>query len=315
MISLKGFFLYALKKTLFKNFKIKSGLTEKQVESDVATYLSWISPPGRLPYRLLDIDEQLTGADKKLDLVMPVYMQFKVSHGLKPLNSVISSFLPNTPLQMIRKYRRDRDFSDTPTLYFKLRDLASNATDFQHNILLKLRSINSVHAFYVAPLSLDRDDYFKLLCGSAVRTMEDPFLHRSMAIHDASWVSYIGMIPFLRAHVSIPPMEKVSHSDHYYSFSQTGDEIVFHSPSEVSGIHRLSDELKIIVKSIINNPYVWLNTNEYVYQLYEAFSLPNDQDSNRLPLERLQQFGHYLYQTFDIRQFLFLSSKELLSIR
>ena len=296
---------------MLKSFKIKSGLTEKQIESDVATYLSWISPSGGLPYRLLDIDEQLTGADKKLNLVIPVYMQFKVAHGLMPLTS--SVFLPSfgNPLQEIRRYRKDKDLADAPTLYFKLRDKAKTAEDLQHNILLKLRSISRVEAFYVAPLMLDKDEYYNELCAPSVRPMYDPFFHSRIAIHDASWVSYIGMVPFLRAHVSIPPMDRVEDSNHYYSFSTTGDDIAFHSPNDLFGVHRLSDELKRILGTSLNNPYAWLDVEECMIELNRAFSLTDEVVSNRLPLERLQEFGRRLYETYDIRQFLFLSNKEL----
>jgi hypothetical protein len=46
------------------SFKLDSELSEMQIEADIATYFGWISPIGNsAPFRLLDIDEQITGAD------------------------------------------------------------------------------------------------------------------------------------------------------------------------------------------------------------------------------------------------------------
>ncbi|MFS8054246.1 hypothetical protein QD357_15545 [Rhizobium sp. BR 317] len=47
------------------SYLLKSQLSEKQIEADVSFYLGWCS--NEMPFRLLDIDEQETGADKLFD--------------------------------------------------------------------------------------------------------------------------------------------------------------------------------------------------------------------------------------------------------
>src|SRR6187397_1695143 len=108
-------------------FKLDSELSEKQIEADVSNYFGWISPNHRkLPYRLLDINEQQTGADKQFDCVIPIYMQFKVSDGLTKISDykIIRKISGSSSLQRIRKFRYDEDLYDNPTLYFKLREKA-----------------------------------------------------------------------------------------------------------------------------------------------------------------------------------------------
>ena len=69
------------------NYQIKSNLSEKQIEADIASYFGWISRNS--PFRLLDIDEQLTGSDKKFyNSGFSFFMQFKVSNGLEPISKV-----------------------------------------------------------------------------------------------------------------------------------------------------------------------------------------------------------------------------------
>lgn len=85
----------------------KTSLTERQIESDVAAYLAWCSIGA--PFRLLDVNEQLTGADRLCDAVMTVYLQFKKSQGLDPLpNIVLKSRANESALQEIRRFRRPK---------------------------------------------------------------------------------------------------------------------------------------------------------------------------------------------------------------
>jgi hypothetical protein len=233
-------------------------------------------------------------------------MQFKVSQGLKPAGSFSFGNI-FSPLQQIRQYRRAHALADNPTLYFKLRDKAKTAEEYQHNVLLKLNSSGFARGFYVAPLSLDKDEHYKILCGPATRTLDDPFILRHLTINDRSWISYIGMIPFLRAHITIPPMERITDAEHHYSYSATGDEIAFHSPSRIFGVSRFSDTLQYIMK----NPY-WLTVNDCLSALRSEFGWFENETSNNNenPLVRLQTFGRQLYNKIDIRQILLFTSKE-----
>lgn len=134
-------------------YKIKANLSEKQIESDVSSFFGWISKGS--PYRLLDIDEQLTGADKKFyDSGFAFFMQFKVSKGLEPASKITPSTRRNrSPLESVGEFRQRHGLEDDPTLYFGLRAMAKNATDFQHNILMEYANQPCSQAFYVPMLT------------------------------------------------------------------------------------------------------------------------------------------------------------------
>ena len=302
---------------MLKGYKLKSELSEKQIEADVATYLGWISAPGKLPFRLLDIDEQLTGADKNLNMVIPIYMQFKVSQGLKPLNSPLKiPFFNLDPLQRIRRFRKDLELSDNPSLYFKLRDMANGATEFQHNILMKLNSSGNSLGFYVSPLTLKKKEYSELLYASSDRFLYYPFIDRTTAVYQRGWMSYLGLVPFLRGHISIMPHEKVQTSNHYYSFSQTGSEIGWHSPQFFDTASRLSDRLRYILSAAFRSLNAWEYIENYATEMRSNIDfIPSDMvpaNNNLPPLEQIRQLGRIIYSLFSIRQILLLADGEVL---
>ena len=300
---------------MLKGFKIKSELSEKQIEADVSAYLGWITPIGRSsPFRLIDIDEEVTGADKRIDLVIPMYLQFKVSEGLKPLNSKFNlSLLPFTPLQKIRRFRKRLQLKDNPTLYFKLRIKARTATEFQHNILLRLNGIENVSAFYVAPLELEKTKYENRLYSSMKRFSYRPFEDRIISIHQNNWLSQLGFVPFLRGHISIFPHEKVNTSKHHYSFDQTGCEIGWHSPDYYKQNLQLSSTIKNIFDNATSNKYYWQNPKEYlevIQSKFDFFSTDKNSNNDFKQLEEIQRFGQELYQRYEIRQFLITTTYE-----
>lgn len=213
-------------------YHIDSSLTEKQIEADVASYLGWCSKD--LPFRLLDVNEQETGADKLSDITVPIYIQFKKSHGLKPLHLVgIKSRKNESPLQSIRRFRSRHGLADNPSLYFQLRAKADGATDFQHNILYAHHRPQKSYAVYVAPLILDLKKYYNELC-EGPRYLDDPWAWREGRLLTSwgpgVWLSRYGLQPFLRRHISIAPHQKVTTHNHYYAFSESGDEVSWHSP-------------------------------------------------------------------------------------
>lgn len=120
------------------NYQLNSNLSEKQVEADVASYFGWMSKGS--PFRLLDIDEKITGADKKFyDAGFSYFMQFKTSKGLIPLSELPASNRKNmSKLEDIRIFRGRNHLDDKPILYFGLRRMAKNASDYQHNILMTM---------------------------------------------------------------------------------------------------------------------------------------------------------------------------------
>src|SRR4051794_27372127 len=116
-------------------YKLKeSSLSEDQIEADVASFLGYVTPQWSSRLRLIAVNEQITGADKLFNRFLPLYLQFKVSEGLVPLSRK-PFFSSPFPLQKIRLYRFNNHLSGDPILYFRLREKAKTAVDFQHNQL------------------------------------------------------------------------------------------------------------------------------------------------------------------------------------
>ncbi len=246
-------------------YKLYSNLSENQIESDVASFLGYITPFWSTRFRLLSVNEQLTGADKLFDRFVPIYLQFKVSEGLKPVSALEFPNL-NFPLQRIRKFRNQNKLSGDPILYFKLRDKAKTAADFQHNILLSLHKPPKQFAFYVAPLTLDIGEYNELLKVPFFERLIiiDPFRFHPSEIYRGAVKQSLGAIPFLRAHVSIPPIEAVDDSNHHYSFSKNGADIVWHRGIKQDGDLRLSTQIARVYNLAYNNDQVAVTREEYL---------------------------------------------------
>ncbi len=105
------------------SYVIEGDLTEDQIEADVAQYPGWRAHD--LPFRVHDVNEQLTGADKMCDVVDPIYIQFKKSTGLHSVESLpIKPRSSESALQEIRRFRAGHDLPDNPTLFFELRKQA-----------------------------------------------------------------------------------------------------------------------------------------------------------------------------------------------
>lgn len=291
------------------SYIIKSDLSEKQIESDVSGFFGWMSKGS--PFRLLDVDEQMTGADKKFyDLGFALFMQFKVSNGLKSIDIVPSSKRKNrSALEDIREFRKQKSLQDNPSLYFGLRKKAKMANEFQHNILLKHSNKPNSQAFYVAPLHLDKDDYYNCLFDSVNRFRSHPYNYSRYRLFRPGWVSYVGHVPFLKEHVSIIPNERVITHKHYYSYSLTGDDIGWHSPELVSERpSRLSDVLSKEIASCINdNRFINLNEMEKYLEINaDEFGI-DDQD----PISRIQNWGKRFYLQNRVRIYLLLGNRKL----
>ena len=66
-------------------------------------------------------------------------------------------------MEDIREFRCRNGLDDNPTLYFKLRNKAKTASDFQHNILKNHHTPPNSYAIYVAPLILDKNEFSNTL--------------------------------------------------------------------------------------------------------------------------------------------------------
>lgn len=237
------------------SFKIDSQLSENQIESDVSSYLGYITPIwSRKRFRLISVDEQLTGADKLFNRFVPIYLQFKVSQGLNPNATIVQRAL-NKPLANIITYRKNNALSGNPILYFPLRRQAKTAIDLQHNILFKLNDPPLQYSLYIAPLTLEIAEYDKLLdAGWFMRFFPlNPFSQREFEIHDTGLRSnlILGLNPFLKHHVSIPPHTLVNTHNHHYSYSMSAGDVAWHGGKVFNDDFRLSNQLL----KIYNNSY------------------------------------------------------------
>lgn len=298
-------------------YYIKGNLSEKQIEADVAAFFGWCTPKEETAFRILDINEQKTGADKLYDRATIIYMQFKKSAGLKSIHDVaISTLKRKSPLEGIRKFRDECQLDQDPTLFFQLHPKAKNASDLQHNVLLGYERQPWSRAIYVAPLLLDKDSYHQALFRSSDRFLLDPFYYRiGHSIHQRYWTSYFGSTPFLREHISIPPHERVLDHNHYYAYSESGTDISWHSPSIVErDASRLSDFFVKLISTAVNEPDSMLSLevlSEKIAEISSNLGFQADKTSNS-PIEILGEHGRWLRDTYGIRQFILLSNAELL---
>lgn len=299
-------------------YLIKSNLSEKQIEADIASYFGWCTPLNQSPFRLLDINEQVTGADKFYDGATAIYMQFKKSQGLKSIHQVAISTRKNrSPLESIRQFRDVNQLEQDPTLFFQLHKKADKAIDLQHNVLLSYERQPWSRAFYVAPLLLDKESYYKALFDAKNRFLLDPYFYRIReSIHHSKCISYFSRTPFLHEHVSIPPHERVQDHHHYYAYSETGTDISWHSPSIVEREpSRLSDFFDNLISTAVNNPEATLSLEALSARISNiSFNLGFQTNNlNDTPVARLAEHGRWLRDTYGIRQFILLSNTQYLN--
>jgi hypothetical protein len=316
---------------MYTGYKKKSNLSEKQIETDIAEYFGWIS--FNKPFRLLDVNEQSTGADKRFvdksgfyNRGFTFYMQFKVSEGLNPIHTHQTS---NYKLDHIRSFRANNKLDDNPALYFQLREKAKNAHDYQHNVLYSYANQSVSQAFYVAPLHLDKDEYYDRLFDSVCRYRDFPYDFHDYDFYDHrhGWISYVQHIPFLKEHVSIVPHERVDTHEHYYSYSSTGCDVCWHSIGKLIAPQprRLSDVLsEEIYDCIQKNKFVSLEKLDKMTKIpkyeqsYDKETFfgegeePFKYKESHNPIENLRQKSKILYRTSNVRMFLLLTNERLL---
>ncbi|WP_426809735.1 hypothetical protein ABOC32_28635 [Pseudomonas sp. WOUb67] len=308
--------LFGVSMRVLSKYQVPSNFSEKQIEADLATFFGLCSlGEEEPPFRLLDVDEQIFGADKKFDGVIPIFMQFKKSTGLlSPLEYPVSQKKGRSRLEDIREWRHAQGFDECRSLYFKLHEKAKTATEYQHNVLLSYERPPKTRAIYVAPLSLDSDTYFTQLTESA-RGMMWPYYHRfAYEVRQGKELVYFFEVPFLRAHISIPPHERVEDANHFYSFSETATNVSWHSPLLISdGPSRLSDYLGRMIREILlgpENDTSLESAAKHVADVAESYGFGESSGRFESPLEMLKQHGRWINKTFGIKQFLFCYKKD-----
>lgn len=294
-------------------YKLKSQISENQVEADVANYLGFITPLLSNRYRLISVDEQQTGADKLFDRFSPIYMQFKVSQGLNPKNNIWTHF-QNKPLTKIINYRKQNGLTGDPILYFELREKAKNAKEFQHNLLRKLHRPPKQFAMYVAPLTLDLAEYERAFNPKwFYRFFYWNFPPQKMVVIDDTIQQQkiqLGMNPFLRCHISIPPHVNVDTHEHHYSFSKSGGDVAWHGGQTLNDDFRLSSQFARILEHFYANPDYGFSLRQYsafIRELtfidpgiFEDLSAKEQYDSNRA-FSDIYAFARFLKVEYNIR--------------
>ncbi|MCD6166568.1 hypothetical protein J7K19_07680 [bacterium] len=174
---------------------------------------------------------------------------------------------------------------------------------------MKFAKQPSSEALYVAPLHLDKNQYYNSLFNSVNRFRPFPFIFRSYHLHYhfLKWVSYFCFVPYLKEHISIIPHERIDTHKHYYSYSITGDDIVWHSPEIISrSPSRLSDSLKkIIRKHVEENMLFGISKINSDLKIDEIRT-----NEKRDPFEQLQAKAKELNQKYSIKLMLFLINYE-----
>ncbi len=291
-------------------YLIPSHFSEKQIEADVASFFGMCDAGHQeWPFRLLDIDEQIYGADKKFDNAIPIFMQFKKSTGLRsPQTHPVSKRKSRSRLEDIREWREAQGFDEIRSLCFKIHDKAKTAIDYQHNVLRSYENPPTTRGIYVAPLTLDGKEYYEQLTESA-RGLMWPFYHRfGFEVNHKKALVYFYEVPFLRAHISIPPHESVTDANHYYSFSETATNVVWHSPLLIEeGPSRLSDYLRGVLRGVLTGDDYKISlddTAKRVASIAEQYGFGDQSGAHEGPMELLQSHGRWINKTYGIKQFL-----------
>lgn len=299
------------------SFKIESELNEDQIEKDVASYLGYVTPLWSRRFRLISVNEQTTGADALFRRFIPIYLQFKVSQGLNPKANILERF-KKYPLANIIKFRKQNELGGNPILYFQLRKMANRATDFQHNILFRLNNEPNQFALYVAPLTLELDEYEKKMNQDWYRRYLrlEPFNSRNSEIFDSSYSRSfdLGSNPFLRHHISFPPHKITNTHKHHYSYTKSGGNLAWHGGEILKNDFRLSNQISKILNYAYEGKDLGINQRSYISFINEFENrnseFYNDEyDSNEYPLTRILEFTKKLKTEHQIHT-MFLSYYE-----
>jgi len=295
------------------SYQIKCNFKEKLIEIDIARYLGCFAPHLGGFYYLENANEQLTGADliSEDTNAMPIYIQAKVSQGLKTINKVAASRRKNrSKLEDIREFRHDLglDKNDDHFLYFQLRRKAEHAHDYQHNILMNYANTGFSHAFYVAPLCLDKHEYQKDFL-NINNIPYEPFFLGNYALRDFNWTSYYGFLPFLRNHISIIPHELIDTHEHFYAYSNQGIDVTWHSPEYIDDSpSRLSDTMIRIMKDFYDSENEQ-TISSIASRLREMPIMQNIKQTNERSIDLIVQHGQILEHEYGIKQLLLTKKK------
>lgn len=302
---------------------LSANYTEETVGFALESFLSTLSFPRRRfsiePFS--QGDERWIGADARLKgkvkSFRPFYMQFKRPFAY-PAHSTSNIVKDRVHLKLNVKPH---------ALFFNLHPKKPHHSDFQHNVLFRLRrrlvKLGIGDAAYVCPLFLDRATYRdKLhLAGLKMRLRfwsRLPWEMDQLLLHMGPTGITINFsaIPTLREHITIPPHDKVIHASHSYSFTKEGDDVCFHSPTSLPDSQsNLADFLGSVIKDgNLQDGFIYADRASEVLNSLLAFS-PDDEYSLGIEFQtgdgdgisRWQEFGRVLRTAFGIEQYAFVN--------
>jgi hypothetical protein len=265
--------------------------------------------------------ERYLGADARLTAsiagFLPFYMQFKRPCAY-PSDSRSSIIKDRNALSLTTKPR---------ALFFGLRKKKPEHSDYQHNILFRLRSrlhrLEIGEATYVCPLFLDRSAYRPQLHSAA--------LARRLAFHGAPWgiqdlIVYtaagkvpLRYVPILSEHIAIPPHALVTEAEHFYSFTEDGNEVCFHSPQSIPDgpvslqqylarlYERIAEKQEALVKPAQSLDVLRKFVNADSRQSeFEAMQIPGNILEGDDGMAAWFSFGNFLRNEYSIEQYAFV---------
>lgn len=301
-----------------KSNQIIPDFTEDLVAFMVQTMLTITRFP-RAPFAMIPLskkEERIFGADVKIESIAPLYIQFKRSLAYPDFST--AGFL---------KDRKNLNLSNKPrVLYFELRRKDKTHTDFQHNILLNLRTILQKKgigdAVYCAPLFLHRSAYMLSVHLNSILHWRPWhwFRHHPFSGEEFNLISRTGSIrfqncPVLREHISIPPFSRVTTYKHKYSYLESGNEACFHSPSIAESTTNFGKFIYEFMSFEDGKPtHELINIEESTLFLSElnakCFGYDSPVEKQEAILDSWLEFGNKLQQGYGIEQYMLIKFKD-----
>jgi hypothetical protein len=297
--------------------------TEDTVGFALESFLSLLSFPRRRfsiePFsrgkeRWLGADARLEG---RLKSFKPFYMQFK-----RPF-----AYAGHSKARII-KDRLGLNLDASPhALFFGLHPKKPHHADFQHNVLFRLRrrllKLGIGDAAYVCPLFLDRAAYRSNLHLAGLRMWPrfwrvHPWEMEELLLHTGPGAVAVNFsaVPVLREHITIPPHAQVADASHSYSFTESGDQVCFHSPISLPDSQSSLADFLVRVSGAIGRQdgFIYADGASEMLSNLLYFSQEDEQPLGiSFPVgdgdgvSRWQEFGRVLRTDFGIEQYAFVN--------
>jgi len=154
-------------------------------------------------------------------------------------------------------------------------------------------------------LTLSNKEYNDLLDVNILHRLFNfyPFHYNDLDIRSGNFKHELGLIPYLRSHVSIPSHEEVTSSDHYYSFTKGETNIALHSGTIIPDDYRLSTQIGNIFEQAYNERYMvsqyqYVNMIDSISQevLFKDFDRQDSQNT-------IIRFARYLKDEYNVSLF------------